>query len=173
MTTLYANPYDVDALGFTFETLEEFETRAAVHVNRYGQPVEEYDIDFIDGASDQARFAGLFKADQCDLAEWFEHLEIFEGLENHEQVAIVFLSDCSYFLEQCFAKYEDVMVFEGTLLDCAYEYVDSCLNLEETMGELARYFDYEAFARDCELGGDWSELRFNGSGYVIQNANSI
>ena len=42
--------------------------------------------------------------------------------------------------------------------DYAYEYIDGCYNLEEMMGNLATYFDYQAFARDLELSGDISTV---------------
>ena len=42
--------------------------------------------------------------------------------------------------------------------DYAYEYMDSCYNLDKMMGNLATYFDYKAFARDLELGGDISTV---------------
>lgn len=38
--------------------------------------------------------------------------------------------------------------------DYAYEYINDVYDLDKTMGSLAMYFDYEAFARDMQLGGD-------------------
>lgn len=36
----------------------------------------------------------------------------------------------------------------------AREYIESAYDLDKMLGQLASYFDYEAFARDAELGGD-------------------
>ena len=49
MTQLHAQPYDLAANGFYFETAEEFTVKAKANRNDYGQEVEEYEIQFIDG----------------------------------------------------------------------------------------------------------------------------
>ena len=40
-----------------------------------------------------------------------------------------------------------------TMLDVAYEIIDECYNLEKMLGNLANYFDYNAFARDLSYDG--------------------
>ena len=40
-----------------------------------------------------------------------------------------------------------------TKLDVAYEIIDECYNLEKMLGNLANYFDYNAFARDLSYDG--------------------
>jgi len=57
--TLYAQPYDLDAQGFYFDSFEDYETKYNKNCNVYGQPVEEYMFDFIDGS---AIDCDLFKA---------------------------------------------------------------------------------------------------------------
>jgi hypothetical protein len=59
MTTLYAQPYDITAIGFSFTTLEEYRKKAGNLTNDYGRPVEEFEIQFIDGNDIDAQ---LFKA---------------------------------------------------------------------------------------------------------------
>ena len=49
MTQLHAQPYDLSATGFYFEAVEEFDAKAKANRNDYGQQVEEYEIQFIDG----------------------------------------------------------------------------------------------------------------------------
>ncbi|MEM9211537.1 MAG: hypothetical protein AAGA63_08615 [Pseudomonadota bacterium] len=49
MVQLHAQPYDLAAKGFYFESAEEFDTKSKSNRNEYGQPVEEYEIQFIDG----------------------------------------------------------------------------------------------------------------------------
>ncbi len=39
MTTLFAQPYDIAALGFYFETKEDYDQQAAENVNPMGAPV--------------------------------------------------------------------------------------------------------------------------------------
>ncbi len=59
MTQLFAQPYDISASGFYFNTAEEYTTQASKLRNSYGQPVEEFELQFIDGESIDA---DLFKA---------------------------------------------------------------------------------------------------------------
>ena len=49
MTTLYAQPYDISATGFYFDSLEEYTQKAAKNFNSFGGLVEEYELQFIDG----------------------------------------------------------------------------------------------------------------------------
>lgn len=44
------------------------------------------------------------------------------------------------------------------------ELVEDCYNLEGKMGDLARYFDYAAFARDLFIEGYWEE-----GGHIFRN----
>ncbi len=47
MTTLFAQPYDISANGFYFETAEEYNEKASKLLNSYGQPVEEFELQFM------------------------------------------------------------------------------------------------------------------------------
>jgi hypothetical protein len=58
MTTLYAQPYDISANGFYFDTVDDYNEKATKLLNSYGQPVEEFELQFIDGESIDA---DLFK----------------------------------------------------------------------------------------------------------------
>ena len=49
MTTLHATPYNTDATGFYFTDALDYETKSTVHVDRYGNLVEEFEIQLIDG----------------------------------------------------------------------------------------------------------------------------
>ena len=57
--TLFAQPYDLAAAGFYFEDIETFQTKSKALRNDYGEEVEEYEIQFIDG---DALDCALFKA---------------------------------------------------------------------------------------------------------------
>jgi len=43
MTILYAQPYDLAATGFYYDSADDFISKADVLRNDYGQPVEEFD----------------------------------------------------------------------------------------------------------------------------------
>ena len=50
MTNIYhATPFDISAAGFYFSTYEDYLEKSASNRNEYCDPVEEYEILFIDG----------------------------------------------------------------------------------------------------------------------------
>ena len=59
MTRLFAQPYDISDEGFYFETSEEYHQRVSNLRNACGLPVEEFELQFIDGESIDAE---LFEA---------------------------------------------------------------------------------------------------------------
>lgn len=154
--SLYAQPYNTDATGFYFSSFEEYTEKQAACRDSFGQIVEEFEIQHIDGADD---FARIVKPDQCNLDEWFEQAEQFDDLSRDEQTAFTWLVDyVGMDADEAFAKAEDVTIFTGTREEYAQELVDDCFDLQRKMGNLARYFDYDAFGRDLELGGDIVEI---------------
>ena len=49
---------------------------------------------------------------------------------------------------------QDIVFYKNkTMLDVAYEIIYECYNLEKMLGNLANYFDYNAFARDLSYDG--------------------
>lgn len=155
--SLYAQPYNIDAMGFYFSSYEEYTEKQESCRDSFGQIVEEFEIQHIDGAGD---FARIVKPDQCNLEEWFEQVEQFDDLSGDEQTAFQWLvNDLNMDADEAFAKAGDVVIFIGTREEYAQELVDDCYDLDRTMGNLARYFDYDAFGRDLEIGGDIVEIR--------------
>ncbi len=99
-------------------------------------------------------------------------LEFFEELDGNDeqQAALHYLLEVQGLtFEEARDKLEDVILYSGSLLDAAYDHIDANYTFENEM--LARYFDYAAFARDCELGGDWYAFTLGGSEWVVLNAN--
>jgi hypothetical protein len=85
-TTLHATPYNIEARGFYFEAIDEFEVKSTCHLDRYGNIVEEFEIQFIDGLDAQ-----LFEAcsiNQANLNTWFNEIEF---LKDYEKVSLYFL----------------------------------------------------------------------------------
>jgi hypothetical protein len=68
MTKLFAQPYDISAYGFYFETAAEYEEKADKLLNSYGQPVEEFEMQFIDGEGIDSE---LFKRAWCSSRQLF------------------------------------------------------------------------------------------------------
>lgn len=154
--SLYAQPYNINATGFYFSSFEEYTEKQESCRDSFGQPVEEFEIQHIDGAGD---FARIVKPDQCNLEEWFEQAEQFDELFGVEKLAFQWLvDDHNLDVGEAFDKYDQVYIFEGTREEYAQEFVDNCYDIDRKMGDLARYFDYESFGRDLELSGDIVEI---------------
>ena len=163
MTNRYhATPYDIHASGFYFTTYEEFKSKAAEHRNALEEPVEEYEIQFIDGDNHT-----LFEAvgvNQANLEAWFDH---WEDLGDSEQIQALALFEHGYSAEQVLEQYDEVSVFEGTVTEWAEEFIAGCYDLSTLPGNLAHYIDFEAFGRDCELEGSITTLVIHGTHYVL------
>ena len=162
---LYAKPYNIEATGFYFTSAEEFAQKAEGLTDRYGCPVEEFEIQFIDGDDDAALFESV-GVDQSNLATWFELLD----LENHEKVALYFLCGVNgRGLSEALGIVQNVNLYEGRLIDAATELFDECY-AHEIPQNLRHYIDYDRFARDCDIGGDLTEFEFSGTTYTCTNA---
>lgn len=167
-TRLFAMPYDMDARGFYFSTAEEFTTKAASLTNTHGQPVEEFELQFIDG--DDGQLFEACRIDQTSLELWFDEIG---DLEPWKKVALFYLVNFAGFaLPEAFERVEDVSLYEGTILEAATELFDSCY-LHEVPESVRNYVDYERFANDCRLGGDMTEFDYEGSTWTVTNANGM
>lgn len=164
MNTYHATPYDLSATGFYFEDYEDFRTKAAKHRNSYGEPVEEYEIQFIDGENYE-----LFDAigiNQANLELWFDK---FEDLDGNDLIAAIYLArDIGYKADELLDHAQDIYIFEGTAEEYAQEYLDDTGLLNEIPENLRFYFDVKAFARDLVLGGDICEARIQNTNFIIQ-----
>lgn len=168
MTKLYANPYNIDATGFYFESAEEFQDKADKLRDRFGDEVEEFELEYIDGDDGQ-----LFRAcgvNQCNLAVWFDDVE---SLDDWKKAALFYLTDCNgYKLTDALDKVDDVNMYEGDLIDAATELFDECY-LSDVPEAVRNYIDYSAFARDCQLSGDMYEFRLDGTTWTVTNAGEV
>jgi len=168
MTILHAQPYNIDARGFQFSSAEEFETKQEALRDRFGAPVEEFEIQYLDGEDGQ-----LFEAcriHQGDLTPWFDDIET---LEDYEKAALFYLVDqAGYDLSDALSSVDDVSLYEGSLLDAATELFDE-IYLPEVPEAVRNYIDYDAFANDCRMGGDLCEFRFGGTTYTCTNASGV
>ena len=162
MTNQYhATPYDISATGFYFSTLEEFNEQSVKHKNDYGDPVEEYEIQFIDG--DNHKLFAAVGVHQGNLNDWFDN---WEDMEGEDLIKALYLFDQGYDASQVLGQLEDVHLFEGTALDWAHEFINDVY--AHDFPEMAlRYFDYDAFTRDAELEGSITIFNHEGKSYVV------
>lgn len=163
MTNIYhATPYDISAVGFYFKTYDEYVLKAATHTNENGNPVEEYEIQFING--DNYKLFEALGINQANLKQWFDD---FEGLEGEDFIKALYLADdlrCS--MDEVLGHMEDVCLFEGSALEYTEQFIEDTGMLNDMPENLRFYFDTEAFARDLVLGGDITEVKIDGTKYI-------
>ncbi|MEI7614476.1 MAG: antirestriction protein ArdA, partial [Betaproteobacteria bacterium] len=136
--------------------------------DRFGNPVEEFEIQFIDGEN-----AALFEAcgiNQSNLSTWFDDIE---DKDEHEKIALYFLTGTlGYSLDDAMNKVDNVNIFQGEAKEAAEELFDECYG-HEIPENLRFYFDMDKFAHDLEIGGDFNEFEYEGTTYTCTNANGI
>ena len=166
----FAQPY-ADEPGFWFSDLEEFTERMARLTDRWGQRIEEVELQAVDLNSADTELFNALNITPASLETWFESVV---DLDDREKAALFFLvTNNGYDLTSALDKYDDVCLSEGTLLDAATELFDECYLCDiPEKSPLRTYVDYEAFARDCRCGGDMVEFEFDGT-YTCTNANNL
>lgn len=166
MTKLYAQPYDITANGFYFETVEEYNTQASKLRNSYGQPVEEFELQFIDG---EGIDAALFKALGVHQGNFPSYLDaVAEWSEDEKIKVIIAVGEAGYKFDlgEDTPDQFDIDLYElNSLKDLAEQFVEDGL-FGEIPASIQNYLDYDAIARD--LGMDYSEITINGTNYIYR-----
>lgn len=167
--TYYAQPYSLDAQGFYFSDLEDYEAKAEALKDCYGNQVEEFEIQFIDGSKE---LCDLFNACYVNQANLGQFLAIVDEVPEHQYPSFYFLMEQGRDMEDALNNYDEVQVQSGNLEDAAQELFDE-IYMHEVPKHLQQYIDYSAFANDCQCGGDLVEFEFGGDTYTCTNANSL
>ena len=166
MTTLYAQPYDISATGFYFDSAEDYAQKAAKNFNPYGGLVEEYELQFIDGESIDA---ALFSALSVDQSNFPAYLEACDTWDDHQkQKVIIAVGECGYKFTLGIDDPDDldVDIYQvETLRELAEQFVDEGL-FGEIPASIQNYLDYDAIARD--LGMDYTETLIAGGRLVYR-----
>jgi hypothetical protein len=168
MTTLYANPFNINAAGFYFESVEAFIEKSTNLTDRYGNTVEEFEIDFIDG--DDATLFIASGINQANLNRWFDDIETLDDQEKINLYCL--LTVAGYKLGEALVKLDEPSITQSSLRDAAEELFDECL-MNEVPENIRYYVDYDKFARDCEISGELVEFEYNNQPYTCTNAAAI
>jgi Antirestriction protein (ArdA) len=163
MTQLHAQPYDLSAAGFYFETAEEYAEKASALRNDYGDPVEEFEIQFIDGETNDCDLAKAIGLNQVNFGAF---LECSEAWEEWEKVnVIIAVGDCGYdFDPDVSPDHLGVDIFQvDSLRELAEQFVDDGL-YGDIPESLQFYIDYDSIARDLSV--EYSEIDIAGVRYV-------
>lgn len=164
--TLYAQPYDMDATGFYFEDADSFRAKAASCKNSYGQPVEEFEFQFIEGSEIDCAFAESFWVNQDNYAAFFKYAEEWDHSE--KIYFIIAVGECGYsFDHKTVGSYDfDIDLYESeNMREFAETYAGDWL-LCDVPESLKCYIDYEALAHD--LAVEYCETTVAGTRYVYR-----
>ena len=163
MSNYHATPYDVSASGFYFDDYEEYLAKAKNHKNEYGDVIDEFEIQFIDG--DNYQLFNALGINQANLKTWFDD---FEDLNGEDLIKAIYLAEyCAENISDILDNLDDVSLFEGTVTEYAEEYINDCGLLSDLPEQLHYYFDVEAFGRDMVLGGDITEIEIMNTHYIV------
>jgi len=168
MNTFFAQPYNTDAIGFYFDTLEAYTEKSENLLDAFNNPVEEFEFQFIDG--DDCELFSACGINQANLSVWFETIA---ELSDHEKTALYYLCSFSgYTLVDAMEKLDEVNLSECTLKDAAADLFDE-IYLHDIPQQVRNYINYDQFAHDCQLNGDFHEFQFNGTTWTCLNSSSV
>jgi hypothetical protein len=166
MTELFAQPYDISAQGFYFRTSEAYHEKSAKARNDFGFPVEEYEIQFIDGEAIDAQLFEALRVNQCNFPQF---LEACDAWDDHQKIkVIVAVGQCGYTFDLNSGDPDDfdVDIYElDSLRELAEQFVEEGL-FGQIPERLQNYLDYDAIAR--ELGMDYSETTIGGKPLIYR-----
>lgn len=168
MTQLHAQPYDLSATGFYFASLEEFQAKSSAAKNAYGQPVEEFELQFIEGEAIDCALAEAWGVNQANVGPYFDAVE--DWAEYEKQVFIIAVGEVGYGFDPNTVKPHDFDVdiyYAHSMTDLAEEFVADGL-FGEIPDHLTHYIDYDAIARD--LSCDCSETDIAGDHIIYRAA---
>lgn len=99
-------------------------------------------------------------SEKMDIDKALEQLSELNSISEDEYIKINFLME-HYFqsFDEALYNYKEVIIYKNMdFEDLAKEYIDSNYDLQKEMGDLASYFNYEAFGRDMKAGGNFAKI---------------
>jgi len=167
-TQLHAQPYDLSASGFYFRSVEEYEHKSTNHKNDYGDEVEEYEIQFIDGDDLDCDLFKALSVHQGNFNHYFTACEDWDDDQKIKVIIAVGEAGYNFDPESDDPDGFDIDLYElDSLKELAEQFVEEGL-FGEIPENIRFYLDYDAIARD--LGMDYSEIRLNDTNYIYRMA---
>lgn len=154
-SSYFAQPYNISAEGFSFTDLDGYQAKALNRKDAYGLPVEEFEIQYIDG--DHAELFTACRVSQADLADWFDLLDGL-GDDGDRYVIACHLAGLGYAIGEIPDHWDDYSVHHCTAADYAAEIVAECYQIP---GNLEAYIDYGRLGRDMVLEGSITEIEYD------------
>jgi len=165
-TVLYAQPYDICVTGFYFSDREEFRQKMRNARNEYGEPAEEFEIQFIDGEEIDSALAKAWELNQCNVTRFLEVIDEWDEQQKQRFVIGVGECSCMFDLEQDDPDVLYIDLFEvDSLRELAEQFVEEGL-FGDIPENIAHYLDYDAIARD--LGFDYAMIEIAGQRFAYR-----
>ena len=159
---LYVQPYNIYAAGFCFENAEQYHQLAAQNMNGFGQLVEEYKIQFIEGEFIDAELAEAFQLDQGNFPRFLEMVANYT--DDKKRAFIVAVRECGYSPDK--AQDVDIDIYpETSIRGLAVQLVADGL-LGDVPTHLLYYLDYDAIARELAL--EYTETEIAGQRFIYR-----
>ena len=166
MTQLHAQPYDLSASGFYFASMEEYNAKASALRNDYGQPVEEFEIQFIDGEGLDAALFQALSVHQGNIGAYFDAVDEWDDQDKIKVIIAVGEAGYSFVLGTDGPDNFEVDLYEcDTMRELAEQFVDEGL-FGEIPKALENYLDYDAIARDLSM--DYGQTTIDGTHYIYR-----
>lgn len=149
--TLYAQPYDIAARGFFFESAVTYACEVATKTNNYGIPVEKFEIQFIKGELIDAQLFVAWEVGQADIQRFFEVVEAWD--DDQKARVIIALTEGVADFDPYTDDPDDLdidLYTIDTMEDLAEQFVEDGL-FGDIPEHLAWYIDYAAIARDLAM----------------------
>lgn len=156
MIQLHAQPYDISATGFYFSSMAEYDEKFAKCRNDFGDQVEEFEIQFIDGESIDCALFEALGINQGNIHHFIDAVDEWE--EHEKQALIIAVGECGYdfnIADNDLRIIENVDIYYiDSMRELAEQFVDEGL-FGDIPENIQSYLDYDAIARDLSM--DYSE----------------
>ncbi len=163
MSELFAQPYDMDARGFYFKDLEEYDTKRKALRNAYGQIVEEFEIQFIDGDDIDCALAKAIGINQANLGRYYSAVDDWN---NDQKTRYIIAVGEGGYSESTEPDDLDMDIYEiDSMKELAERFVEEGL-FGEIPEHIRFYLDYDLIARDLQV--DYSETEIAGNRYAYR-----
>ena len=148
--TLHAQPYDTMAKGFYFDTAEDCDDKAAKLANSFGDPVEEFEIQFIDGEQIDCELAKAIDLNQVNFRDYLTCVEAWEDWQ--KTLIIIAIGECGYdFDPDVEPDHNGIDIYYvSSIRELAEQFVEEGL-YGDIPESLQFYIDYDAIARDLSV----------------------
>lgn len=162
---LHAQPYDISATGFYFKTAEEYDSKIRGLKNANGDPVEEFEIQFIDGEQIDCELAKAIGINQANFRDFLICIEDWEDWQKINTIIATGELGCDFDAGDDPDHHGIDIYYVETMRELAEQFVDEGL-FGEVPESFQFYIDYEAIARD--LAVEYSEIRIAGERLIYR-----